>query len=162
MMIRYINSTVSENDVIYIDYVLTDEKDYIRSDVRDPLSIKEKYRLSTEEINDWICFVDSVVSMIRDYDFDIVDEHQSGKSYSYYISFYPTSEDGRRFSKEIKVVFRLSDHRNEQEHTKSSKTIFKNFEVNGEKYPSTYSVMMAVDRICESLQNGDYAVLDKY
>lgn len=153
-------------NVLYLDMILYDE--YIESTkhVNDPISIKEGDRLSTVDLNLWDDFVDTILNTIHYYDFDITDEHQSGKSYSYYISFYPISEDGVRFEEEVKVIFRLSDHRLKREmntkYNRIKKAVFKSFEVNSESYETPYDVMEAVVKICDGLQQGDYQVLYKH
>lgn len=104
------NDATNNSRTIYIDMVLSDEDvESIASDIslNEPISIQDKYRLSISDFNAWCDFVDSVASVVRSYDFKIVQEYQSKKSYSYYIHFYPVSNDGARFKDDLKMILKL-------------------------------------------------------
>ena len=61
--------------------------------------------------NEFHMFALNVSNYISDHDFIIEDEHQSNRdgSLSYYITFYPTDEDGNVRDKYL-IFLRLSDH----------------------------------------------------
>lgn len=150
---------------IYVDMMITDSWDQIVSDIeiRDPISMSKKYRLSEDAKSDWSDFLTSVISVIRGRHFDIIRQYQSSKSYSYYVDFYPVTLDGQKLD-EVELIFRFSDHRHKNAvgEFQTEDFMFRSFEVNGQRYKSTYDVMMAVRHICEDLQKGDYSTVYVY
>ena len=60
---------------------------------------------------DWRNFIDNVLSILHQHQFETVDQHKSNRkhSLSYYISFYPVDLQGKLLPKHL-VNFRLSDH----------------------------------------------------
>lgn len=148
-------------NTIFIDMILCDEIVNTTTYLKDPVRLKDESKMSISDLNMWDDLIDSVISVLNDYEFDIIEHHQSGKSYSYYVSFYPTSEDGLRFDEPVKIVFRLSNHRNDQDHSsnKIKRAFFKSFELDGEQYSNPVDIFFAIDEICKELQKGNYSVL---
>lgn len=149
------------------------------SRVRHPQSVKKRYLYSDQQLADFNDLVDSVYSVIDHFDFDIVDEGQSKKSYSYYIDFFPTDQNSDRWDDSIQIKFRLSNHSNRGADNKSSNTsnrgqnkgrdesdkpmiYVKSFMLGSKQYPGQFAIMQAVKKICISLKAGDYTVLDNY
>ena len=59
----------------------------------------------------WNNFIDNLLAMIDQYEFELVDHHSSNRpdSLSHYISFYPVNEDGELLSR-FMITARISDH----------------------------------------------------
>lgn len=145
------------------------------SKVVHPKSVKKKYLITEEELVAFNDLVESVCSVIYAHNFDVIGEGQSGKSYSYYIDFFPTDENGDRWDESIRIKFRLSNHGNKgvnnrqinrsrkgESESNSPLVFVKSFFVGGIQYPSQLAVMKAVDQICKGLKEGNYNVLSEY
>lgn len=167
-MFKYrIISSQNDSTVIYMDMILYDGESK-SSTVESTKHLKPVYADEAGSIDiqyrqDWADFVDSIISIIRGHNFSIIDEHQSSISCSYYIQFYPVTEDGTTLDL-IKIIFRLSDHRQKssEEHSRSNTAILKSFVVNGKEYPTMTSVVFATMKICDGLQQGDYNDINRF
>lgn len=143
------------------------------SRVTHPKSIKRKFKYSEQQLADFNDLVESVISVINYYQFEIINEIQSHKSYAYYIEFIPTDDNGDKWDESICIKFRLADHSNLGAESSQLKqrvpnannhkiTFVKSFCIGSRQYPGPMSVVVAVRNICKHLKNGDYAILDSY
>lgn len=125
-----------------------------------------EYQLSDAQKEAYENFVRSVVSIIYNFGFDVVDEYQSSRSYSYYIQFTPSPYKGFEDEwLELDVKFRLSEHYSinksviEQTTPKTEGVLFKSFVVEGVEYDNIAATLLAVKNICKDLKIGDYSKL---
>lgn len=120
-------------------------------------------------------FALNVSNYISDYDFIIEDEHRSNRegSLSYYITFYPTDEDGNVRDKYL-IFFRLSDHdiqklsdRSRKYHRRTAEKLkrsqdekqlysFENIVIDGKKFKGFISALEYVDSILKQMKDGSY------
>lgn len=122
------------------------------------------YQLSNAQFEAYQNFIRSAVSIIRKFGFEVVDEYQSNKSYSYYIQFTPEPYAGFEDKMlQLDVKFRLSDHAkisqavtSEPITTKSSGVIFKSFVVEGVEHSNIAATLLDIKEICLDLKQGDY------
>lgn len=144
--------------------------------------LPKQYRLSPEQLSKYKNFVKTMASIIVNSGFEIVEEYQSNKSYSYYIKFVPELYEGildadeehsipRKSNSEfvLDVKIRLSDHYVHPEdeeaisdslgRSRASGTVFSEFVVAD---VSTTSINVAIQQlhdICIDLKSGDYSKL---
>lgn len=145
--------------------------------VHHPSNVKKRYLFSDQQLADFNDLVDSVCSVIDHFGFDIVDEGQSKKSYSYYVSFFPTDQYGNRWDDTVEIKFRLANHLNygstnqisdrfnkgksiENYSAEQPMVYVKSFLLGSKQYPGQFAIMQAVKKICINLKAGDYSVLD--
>lgn len=120
-------------------------------------------------------FALNVSNYVTDHDFIIEDEHPSNRnnSLSYYITFYPTDEDGNVRDKHL-IFLRLSDHninnlsdRSRKYHKntankfkrsqdKNQRYIFENIVVNGHTCKTFASALDTIYDILDDMQDGSY------
>lgn len=113
-----------------------------------------------EELAIYSDFIDTVYSIVASYNFNIKEDRQSNKSYSYYIVFEPTDTNGNPFEGGIKfeIVFRISDHRNSGSRDfLNSKKLVKSYIYDGEHFSNLYDIMVKVDKDCRLAQAGDFS-----
>lgn len=110
--------------------------------------------------------IQNVVNTIERY-FTILRKKQSKKSYAYYILF---DSGNVKDSVIVEVQFRISDHPMKGSHKENATLTsenddrilrIKSFDIGTNKYPSTNAVLIAVDKICKRIQEGDFDCLDK-
>ena len=145
--------------------------------VQHPAGIAKEYKYSEQQLADFNDLVESVISVILHYSFEIVKETQSHKSYAYYIEFFPTDDDGNKWNESIGIKFRLANHANAGAESESARNVvermvdkprgekiifIKSFHIGSNEYPGPMSVIRAVDTICKGLKKGNYDILDKY
>lgn len=115
-----------------------------------------KFKFTDKELENYTCFVDSMISPIESHKFYIVKEYQSSKSYAYYVDFFPVDKEGNLLDK-VHVIFRIAEHPLKRNSGKSSSTRFiKSFTINDVNYTDLLPFIERVDYICDRLQEGDY------
>ena len=140
-------------------------------------NLKSEWQLTSEQFEAWKNFINSVVAIITKFGFGIVDDYQSGESYSYYVQFTPQPYLGFEDEMlELDVKFRLSDHYQDQRKEKSEHTasyidrkaiakesknspIFTSFVVEGIKCDDIAATLLRIKNICQDLKVGDYSKL---
>lgn len=125
--------------------------------------------------NKFHMFALNVSNYISDHEFIIEDEHQSNRdgSLSYYITFYPTDEDGNVRDKYL-IFLRLSDHdikglssRSKNYHRdtankfkrsqdKNQLYMFENIVIDGEMFKGFASALDHVYDMCDRMKDGSY------
>ena len=162
--------------VLYLDSELESMSHLAASSrISHPKNVKKKLLLDSQQFAEYSDLVESVVSIIAHFNFDIVDEKQSKKSYSYYVDFFPTDENGDRWDESVRIRFRISNHANEgvdnqdipfmlaHRFEKGESMIYtKSFSVGSVDYPTRWSVMQAVKHICTELKMGNYSSVEAY
>ena len=127
-------------------------------------NISKKFQLTDDQLTAYDDLIKSVLSVVTFNKFRILDKHQSGKSYSYYITFYPIDESGTELD-EVEIEFRIANHSGkgvpDEESIASSKRIIKSFKLGSTRYPNTFSIVQAVSGICDELKIGNYGILDE-
>lgn len=159
---------------LYMDPEITD---VAAARVTHPKSISRKRKYSEQQLADFNDLVESVISILVHYNFDIIHESQSSQSYAYYIEFLPTDENGDVWDEVVGIKFRLADHRNKGAESEKARKVYDNYKQSAEKkritviksffigstqYPGPMSVITAIRDICKNLKDGNYDVLDKY
>jgi len=159
-------------DVNYVP-ITEDEELQIAADTKIP-SYKQPatHGAIQEEFEE---FVENVMGYIFQRDFIIEDEHQSNRdgSLSYYITFYPTDEDGNVRDKYL-IFLRLSDHdikwlssRSKNYHRdtankfkrsqdKNQLYMFRNIVIDGEMFKGFASALDHVYDMCDKMKDGSY------
>ena len=126
------------------------------------IALKDRY--SEEQLEEYREFVLNIVNAIKGHQFEITRSQQSKRSYAYYIDFYPVTAEGVKLDK-VKIIFRIADHKindgtgEDIDFKPHSRVYMKNFHIDTTKYPDQFSVVMAVNDICDGLAEGDYSVL---
>lgn len=128
-----------------------------------------KYQLTNAQLMTYQDFVRTVVAAIDKRGFEIIEQYQSSKSYSYYIQFTPEPYKGFEDQMlELDVKFRLSDHYPEHggdsllsddPTNRTRDVIFKGFVVEGVTHDNVASVILDINEICNDLKRGDYSRL---
>ena len=129
--------------------------------------LADSLQLLKKQLEEYRNFVRSIVSIIKNFGFDVVDEYQSSKSYSYYVQFTPEPYKGFEDEMlELDVKFRISDHYQESSSvtegnpsSKNAGVIFKSFVVEGVNHSDIASAMLDVKHICQDLKIGNYSKL---
>lgn len=121
-------------------------------------------QFSLEELEAYSNFIRTIISIIRSSGFDIVNQYQSNRRYSYYVELISRPYEG--FGDLVirpTVKFGLSDHQpngikvsNESE---SKSVIFKSFVVEGVEHKNIKQVILDIQQICNDLKVGDYSRL---
>jgi len=169
-MKRYIKGSINR---IEIEIVMVMEySDSIAAANRPVIEYRDlsfDHQLTSAQLEDYRNFIRSAVSIIYNFGFDVVDEYQSNKSYSYYIQFTPQPYKGFEDELlELDVKFRLSDHYQESNNTtdqstntlsNASGTIFKSFVVEGVRHTDIAETLLHIKNICKDLKVGDYSKL---
>lgn len=132
----------------------------------------EEYQLSYNQYVAYKNFVNSVVSVIRNFGYEMLEQYQSSKSYSYYITFKPDRYYGFEDDIQLNVIFRLSDHgqqispklveeadndSNPKKELKTEGRVFKEFVVEGVRCENIADALVQVKSICKDLKVGDYS-----
>lgn len=134
----------------------------IAAAIQHPASISKRKRVSETKLNILNEIVYSVMSAIHAQGFKVISTHQSKKSYSYYIKFWPITDEGERLFP-IEFMFRISDHNIKQnEHKESSIVRIINLQLGGVDFDNSVDLILAADEICKGLKQGDLSILDKY
>ena len=130
--------------------------------------LSKEYQLTDEEFQAYSDFITTVIMVIKNRNFEIVEEYQSDKSYSYYIQFVPEFYDGIEVPIRFDVKFRLSDYKgnnkmyNVENKNKVGEPIFTSFVVNGVEHKKFYDTLVNIINILNDLQAGDYKSLIQY
>ena len=130
--------------------------------IQHPQKIKKKFLVSEEQRIAYEDFIHSILSVLYENEFQIIKNHQSTRSNSVYIDFYPVDAQGNRLEL-AQIRFRISNYAPtcaDSFSSNGSRAMFKTFIVGGKPYPSTISVMNVVSTICEDLKQGNYEMLD--
>lgn len=130
------------------------------SKIKHPASISKEYLLTDEQLQILNDIVDTTITNILYYNFKIVSEYQSKKSYSYYIRFKPVDKNNEPLP-DFKIVFKLANHPIKGRNTKQPErsTFIKSFIVNDEVYTNPIEFISKIQKVCESISEGDYSVL---
>lgn len=124
-------------------------------------TIPQAHQIPDELISELNDLIDSVVTVLNKHKFDVKQGHQSKDGYTYYIPFYPIMSTGEHLD-EFLIVFRISDHFNkglsESEVVKDYEdlTIFRTFTLGSDKYPTSVSILKAVNETCAALEHLGY------
>ena len=145
---------------IIIDVAYDFEK--IAAAIEHPVNISKRKRVSETKLNILNEIVYSVMSTIHAHGFKVISTRQSKKSYSYYVKFWPITDDGHRLFP-IEFMFRISDHNMKQNEFKES-TIMRiiNLQFGGVDFNNSVDLIVAADEICKGLKQGDLTVLNNY
>ena len=165
-MKRYIKSkvNVSEPIEICITMNISSQSDSVAAAdyIPEPKSIGKKRKISEAHrrmLND---IVASFHANIEVAGFPIIDEHWPPKSYSYYITFVPITDDGVELLP-VKLVFRVSNHSNYAA-DKSSQSDFVqvvSFTLEKESFSRTTELIYEGIRILKELKKGNVGILDE-
>ena len=132
----------------------------IAAAIEHPANISK--RVSETKLNILNEIVYSVMSAIHAQGFKIISTHQSKKSYSYYVKFWPVTDEGERLFP-IEFMFRISDHNIKQNEYKESSIVrIINLQFGGVDFDNSVDLILAADEICKGLKKGDLSVLNKY
>ena len=127
-------------------------------------NISKKHQLTEDQLTAYDDCIKSILSVITSNKFHIIDKYQSGKSYSYYVVFYPVEDSGKELD-EVELEFRIANHPgkglSDDEPVVTSTRIIKSFKLGSKRYPSTYEIVKAVSGICTELKLGNYEILDE-
>ena len=121
------------------------------------------YQLFDKEFEIYKDFIRTAVSIIKKWDFEVIEEYQSNISYSYYIDFIPKTYEDTDYK--LRVKFRLSNHttpeidRDIEELKSSANRIFESFIVNDVTCSSVKSTLKEIADVCNHLQLGDFDAL---
>lgn len=167
-MVKYVNFNKATTIQITVDVILNTVIESSK-DLIEFREVEPKYQLTPKQLEAYRNFIKTIVNTIKKRDFKVIDEYQSGISYSYYIEFMPKFYDGIEPEIVFGVKFRLSDHyqsgnlpvTEESESCGESDTIFTSFVVEGVKHDDIVSTISDITQICNDLQTGDYTKLLK-
>ena len=151
----------------YYDSIAADKK--IELEYRE---LKPEHQLTDDQLERYVNFIRSAVSIIYNFNFDVAEQHQSNDSYSYYVTFTPDTYDGFTYVDELgriielQVVFRLSDHPQKLDIStpthrfkEGSGSFFKSFIVAGVRKSNILEALTEIKEICKDLKVGDYSRL---
>lgn len=186
-MKRYIRAKRSQHIELELIAVLADTFDYPVTTSQHDIELEyrelpKEYELSQEQLSKYKNFVRTMASIIVNSGFEITEEYQSPKSYSYYLKFTPEPYEGilendvdrsipRKTGTDfiLDVKIRLSDHYVHPEdetaisdsigRSKTSGTVFDEFVVAGVATDSINTAIKELHDICQDLKVGDYTKL---
>ena len=166
---------IPKENIIMIDVIYTEMSEEFELQIA--ASTSSKLNFTKEHLQSrFQTFALNVSNYISDYDFVIEDEHPSdrGGSLSYYITFYPTDNDGNIRDKYL-IFLRLSDHnlkglskRSRNYHKNTAKKfkrsdnsrqlyIFENIVVDGDKeFKSFASALNHINDMLDCMKDGSY------
>jgi len=123
-------------------------------------SVDPTYLLTDEQLQVINDIVESAISNILDYNFKILSEYHSKKSYAYYIKFRPFSSEGEALP-EFKMIFRVAEHNQKPERVGKGGglTLIKSFIVNNEVFSNPVLLMQKIRNTCDEISHGDYSSL---
>ena len=164
-MYKYIKSS-SETKSKIIDVVVVLQKPAL-TDAAASISLKQVYkegdsrRLSNGQFDTYVAFLDTIESFIAHYFGKVDKSYQSPDSYSYYIQVSTQQPDAI-----YTFRVRVTDHKLAKSQRGSSNqrnnVFFSNIIVGKQDYYANYhSAVMAIDRICQGIVNGDPYVLNE-
>lgn len=145
-------------------------------------NLPKEYKLTQTQLSRYKNFVKTMTSIIVNAGFEIIEEYQSPKSYSYYIKFTPSLYEGiletdveqnipRKINTDLilDVKIRLSDHYVHEEdeesigdsvgRSSSRGVVFDEFVVAGVSTESINDAIKDLHEICKDLKAGDYSKL---
>lgn len=108
--------------------------------------------------------VENALQSIDRFGFPIIKSKQQGY-YSWYIQFSPCNGQNHRDMPDIELRVRISDHvaNGSNVSAKDIKKVFiKSFVLGDVTYSSAFNAIMAIDRMCENLSNGNLDDLINY
>lgn len=136
--------------------------DKVAAAIEHPANISKRKRISETKLNILNEIVYSVMSAIHAQGFKVISTRQSKKGYSYYVKFWPVTDEGERLFP-IEFMFRISDHNIKQNEYKDSAIIrIINLQFGGVDFDNSVDLILAADEICKGLKKGDLSVLNKY
>lgn len=105
----------------------------------------------------------SALSSIQSCGFEITQNRQYKKDYSYYIQFNATDKEGNLLVP-VGIRFRISNHKMKGNETElnSETVVIRSFVVRGKHYENSVSIIQTISMICRELRNGNLDVLDNY
>ena len=160
-MKRYVRELPVIEILINLEYTLDT---VAAAEMNHPTSISKKKKLADYKLVILNDIVESVLSTIRGFGFDITRKHQSKKSYTYYVWFQPISETGEKLVP-VQIQFRISgDHvsRTEEDNSQYGSVVVKSIFIGPNEYDNPVSVILAIEEMCKGLQKGDITVLSKF
>lgn len=166
-------ANIPTENIIMIDVIYNE----VQYELQIAASTSSKLQYTKEQLRSrFQTFTLNVSNYISDYDFVIEDEHPSNRdgSLSYYITFYPTDDDGNIRDKYL-IFLRLSDYsikglskRSRNYHKNTAKKfkhsdydrqlyLFENIVVDRNKeFKSFTSALAHIDNILVSMKEGSY------
>lgn len=166
-MYKMIRTQLAPDHVLKITIELSDEDNIAaQTDLKylHKVNISRKKQLSSDQIAKLDQLISNVFDILNSFRFVITDKNtkQSSKSYSYYITFFPTDSNGNKWSGSVQVQFEVRDHRSKThpDAGQIQENLFiKAFFVGSQKCFSTDGVLVQVKKICRELQKGNYDIL---
>lgn len=140
--------------------------------VSHPTSVKKRYLVDEQTLAEYNDLIDTAISIIKYYHFDLVKERQAKGSYSYYIDTFPTDENGVRWDDNIRIRFRFANHENEGVNNQKSNrfnrrsefddipseiTYVRSYVIGTKSYPDKRYVISDFKKVCQHLKAGDYS-----
>lgn len=147
---------------VEVDYKLTDVAAVRCINTPDSISSKHKLDSVYEDIFDDVAL--TVLNTVVSYGFEVTDNYQADRTYSYYVKFNPLDYNGNRATK-FEVAFRISDHKPNMGVRRSqnpSTIVIKSINLGKYKFKDFDGVFSAVEDICKCLRRGDVDVLFRY
>ena len=164
-MFRYVKSNKNKKEVRYIDITVVFDSENISNNIAavnivHPQNIKRRKRWNDAQIAFYSGFIDNVIEIIRT-QFTIIEQGQSTKSYSYYLTFDATD------TIQYKVRFRIADHIQKPNTDKpptqisdGRKMLFRNIVIGQNKEFTSYvQAIQAITKICDGIAEGDADVM---
>lgn len=140
--------------------------------VKHPNQLRRKLKMTEEQLEELDNVTSHILQIIEKNNFKFIDHHQSNQSYSYYIMFIPTDENGDEWPYPAVIQFEVRDH-NKKSKNHSGKDIPSNegwnedknrflkiFKVGDTTCFNTTGVVSEVKKICAQLKQGDYSSLE--
>ena len=165
LMYRYVKSNKSTKEIRYIDITVMFDSENQADNVAavnlvHPQNIKKRKRWNDTQIAFYSSFIDNVIDIVQT-QFTILEQGQSTKSYSYYITFDATD------TIQYKVRFRIADHVQKPNTDKppaqisdGRKMLFRNIVIGQNKEFTSYiQVIQAITKICDGIAEGDADVM---
>lgn len=152
------NNTVRVMD-IHIMVESAEDNRLVASYIHPP-SIRAEYKLSEIQLGAYEDFIDTVISIINHYGFEINKSYQSKKSYAYYVEFKVFDIEESNWL----VRFRISAHNSstfKDIQNVNYRTIFRKIMIGTDKEFTSYSqAIKGIDYICKGLAIGDLEVIN--
>lgn len=126
-------------------------------------SIKRKLKLTKQQIEELNELVDKTLMLISSFDFKLIANYQSKRSFSYYIKFVPTDRNGDEWEYPSRIQFEIRDHISNSHMENGDASIGVKtfvFHVGGRTSFNTRGVLDSIKDTCYRLQNGDYSSLE--
>ncbi len=164
-MKRYVNSNQVHNTryllKIIVD-VYSDENVAAATYIKDP-SMKRSKKMSEDQVEELDDIIDSLISIINRYKFSLISCKQSPFSYTYYIVFTPTDDNGDEWEYSAVIQLEIRDHSrnaNTEGGWVSNDRYVKLFHVGDKTCFDTSGIISEFKKICSELKKGDYSSLE--